>query len=215
MSNRLRIAIGLVLVMAASALAGLAVSTGLGTHVSQTDNSDNTFTSALSFANTGYLSPSAEAADTGGDDNGFEVNPTKAYSDDSLYASNIDGPGDLHLYYDYGVSLPPSSTINGIRVRVDWWLDGVGGDNSLGVQLSSDGGASWTALKIDATETTSEHTVTLGGAADDWGRPWTGDDLSDGNFRLRLTCNCSGGAECDSRDYYLDWVAVNVFYTAP
>jgi hypothetical protein len=30
-----------------------------------------------------------------------------------------------------------------------------------------------------------------------------------------LTCNCSGGAECDSRDYYLDWVAVNVFYTAP
>jgi hypothetical protein len=203
--------------MAASALAGFAVSTGLGTHVSQTDNSGNTFTSAPSFANTGYLNPSADAADTGGDNNGFELNPTYAYSGDSMYASNIDGPGDSHLYYDYhyDVSLPSGSTINGIRVRVDWWLDGVGGDNSLGVQLSSDGGASWPALKIDATETTSEHTVTLGGAADTWGRIWTVGELSNANFRVRLTCNCSGGAECESRDYYLDWVAVNVFYTPP
>ena len=215
MSNRVRIAIGLVFVITASALAGFAVSTGLGTRVGQTDNSDNTFTSAPSFVNTGYLNPSAQAADTGGDNNGFELNPTYAYSDDSLYASNIDGPGDRHLYYDYGISLSTSSTINGIRVRVDWWLDGTGGDNSLGVELWWAGGASWTALKIDATETTSEHTATLGGAADTWGRLWTGDELSDGNFRLRVSCYCSGGAECESRDYYLDWVAVNVFYTAP
>jgi hypothetical protein len=215
MLTRSRIAGGLVLVLGASALAGFAVSTGFGFYISQSNNLDNTFTSAPSFANTGYLDASAQAATSGGDGNGFELDPTYAYSDDSLYASNIDGPGDRHLYYDYGISLPSGSTIDGIRVRVDWWLDGVGGDNSLGVQLSSDGGASWTALKIDATETTSEHTVTLGGAADTWGRPWTGDDLSDGNFQLRVSCYCSGGAECDSRDYYLDWVAVNVFYTAP
>ena len=215
MSNRVRIASGLLLVVAAAALPGFVVSTGLGTRVGQTDNSDNTFTSAPSFVNTGYLSPSAEAATSGGDNDGFELDPTYAYSDDSLYASNIDGPGDRHLYYDYGVSLPPGSTINGIRVRVDWWLDGTGGDNSMSVELSWDGGTSWTAPKADATETASEHTATLGGAADTWGRLWTGDELSDGNFRLRVSCYCSGGAECDSRDYYLDWVAVNVFYTAP
>jgi hypothetical protein len=215
MSNRVRIASGLLLVVAAAALPGFVVSTGLGTRVGQTDNSDNTFTSAPSFVNTGYLSPSAEAATSGGDNDGFELDPTYAYSDDSLYASNIDGPGDRHLYYDYGVSLPPGSTINGIRVRVDWWLDGTGGDNSMSVELSWDGGTSWTAPKADATETASEHTATLGGAADTWGRLWTEDELSDGNFRLRVSCYCSGGAECDSRDYYLDWVAVNVFYTAP
>ena len=195
MSTQVKIAIGLVFVITASALAGLAVSTGLGSHVSQTDNSDNTFTSAPSFANTGYLDASAQAADTGGDNNGFDLNPTYAYSDDSLYASNIDGPGDRHLYYDYGVSLPPGSTINGIRVRVDWWLDGAGGDNSLGVELSWDGSASWTAPKADDTETASEHTAILGGAADTWGRIWTEDELSDGNFRLRVSCYCSGGAE--------------------
>ena len=215
MSTQVKIAIGLVFVITASALAGLAVSTGLGSHVSQTDNSDNTFTSAPSFANTGYLDASAQAADTGGDNNGFDLNPTYAYSDDSLYASNIDGPGDRHLYYDYGVSLPPGSTINGIRVRLDWWLGGTGGTNSMSVELSWDGGTSWTAPKADATETASEHTAILGGTADTWERIWTVGELSNANFRVRLTCYCSGGAECDSRDYYLDWVAVNVFYTPP
>jgi len=214
MLTRSRIAGGLVLVAGAAALAGFAVSTGFGFYISQSNNLDNTFTSAPSFANTGYLNPSADAADTGGDNNGFELNPTYAYSDDSLYASNMNGPGDSHLYYDYD-ALPSGSTINGIRVRVDWWLDGIGGDNSLGVQLSSDGGASWTAPKADATETASEHTAILGGTADTWERIWTVGELSNANFRVRLTCNCSGGAECDSRDYYLDWVAVNVFYTPP
>jgi len=215
MLTRSRIAGGLVLVLGASALAGFAVSTGFGFYISQSNNPDNTFTSAPSFANTGYLRPSAQAATSGGDNNGFELDPTDAYTDADGYASNINGALDSHLYYDYGVSLPSGSMINGIRVRVDWWLDGVGGDNSLGVQLSSDGGASWTALKVDATETTSEHTAILSGAADIWGRLWTGDDLSNANFRVRLTCNCSGGAECDGRDYYLDWVVVNVFYTPP
>ncbi len=140
MLTRSRIAGGLVLVLGALALAGFAVSPGLGTHVGQTDNSDNTFTSAPSFVNTGYLNPSAHAADTGGDDNGFELNPTYAYGDGPLYATNADGPGDRHRYYNYGISVPGGSTIDGIRVRLDWWLDGADGDNSLGVELSWDGG---------------------------------------------------------------------------
>ena len=215
MSNRFRIASGLVLVLAASALAGFAVSTGFGFYSAQSGNLDNAFTSAPSFANTGYLNPSAQAATSGGDNNGFELNPTYAYGDGPLYASNVDGPGDRHLFYNYGISVPSGSTIDGIRVRVDWWLDGAGGENSLGVELSWDGGASWTAAKIDPTETSSEHTAVLGGVADIWGRLWTVDELSNANFRLRVSCNCSGGAECDSRDYYLDWVAVNVYYTPP
>ncbi len=215
MSIRIRIAISLLLVMGASALVGFAVGTGFSFYVSQSGNPDNTFTSAPSFTNTGYLNPSAQAADTGGDNNGFELNPTYAYGDGPMYATNTDGPGDRHRYYNYGISLSSGATIEGIRVRVDWWLSGAGGDNSLGVELSWDGGTSWTAQKVDATETTSEHTATLGGAGDTWGRTWSVDELSNANFRLRASCNCSGGAECNSRDYFLDWVAVNVFYTAP
>src|SRR4030042_55219 len=147
MSNRIRIAIALVIVLAASALAGVGVSTRLGFYSAQSGNLDNAFTSAPSFVNTGYLDPSAQAATSGGDNNGFELNPTYAYGDGPLYASNMDGPGDRHLYYNHGISLPSGSTLDGLRVRVDWWLGGAGGDNSLGVRLSGGGGASWGAAK--------------------------------------------------------------------
>jgi len=211
------IKVGTVLIAALMALSCLATLTGisgLALFTDQNANTGNIFTTAASFpTDTGYRSPSADAADTGGDGNGFELDPTNAYTDASGYASNINGALDRHRYYDYNIAVDSGSTINGIRVRVDWWLDGTGGDNSMSVELSWDGGTSWTAPKADATETTSEHTAILGGAADIWGRLWTGDDLSNANFRVRLTCNCLGGAECDSRDYYLDWVAVNVFYT--
>lgn len=203
------------LLLAASALVVFVIGAGFGAYVSQSTNPNNAFSSALSFVNTGYLSASAQAATSGGNNDGFELDPTYAYSDDSRHAANADGPGDRHLYYNYGVSLPPGSSINGIRVRVDWWLDGYEGDNSLGVELSWDGGISWTGMKADTIESASEHMTVLGGATDIWGRLWMVNDLSDSNFRVRVSCSCSGGGQCDSRDYFLDWVAVNVFYTAP
>jgi len=216
MLTRSRIAGGLVLVLGASALAGFAVSTGFGFYISQSNNPDNTFTSANCFpGDTGLLNPSANAADTSGSGNGFELNPTNAYTDGGGFASNINGPGDRHRYYNYNTSIKSSCAIKGIQVRLDWWLDSTSDTNSMSVELSWDGDATWTAAQTDPTETTSEHTAILGGSLDTWGRAWTAGELSDANFRVRLTSNCSGGAECDSRDYYLDWVAVNVFYTAP
>ena len=52
--------------------------------------------------NTGYLSPTAHAADTGGDGDGFETNPTYAFDDDSVPASNVGGDGDRHRLSTYG-----------------------------------------------------------------------------------------------------------------
>jgi hypothetical protein len=215
MLAKARVVATVVFVVAAAGLGALGVSIGFGTYTAQTSNPDNTFTSAPSFVNTGYLDPSAQAADTGGDNDGFELNPTYAYSDGPLYATNMGGPGDRHRYYNCGISIPAGSTIEGIRVRLDWWLGGAGGTNSMSVELSWDGGTSWTAPKTDWEESTSEHTAVLGGVADAWGRIWTVDELSDANFRVRVTCNCSGGSECENRDYFLDWVAVSVYYTPP
>ena len=204
----------LTLALGVSTLAALTVRAGLGLESAESDNSGNTFTTAPSFTSTGYLGPSGQAADTGGNNDGFELNPTYAYGDDLLYATNADGAGDQHRSYNYGISLPSGSTVEGIRVRLDWWVDDGGGDNSMSVELSSNGGSTWTAAKTDAVESTSEHTSVLGGAADIWGRIWTPDDLSDANFVVRLTCGCTG-VGCGSRDFYLDWVAVSVYYTPP
>ncbi len=157
---------------------------------------------------TGFLSATAQAADTGGDDDGFELNPTNAFADDASYAENRNGPGDRHRYYDYAFSIPGACTVRGIEVQLDWWLDALNGTNDMSVELSWDGGTSWTTAKTDTQETTSEHTVLLGGSADTWSRTWTVAELSDANFRVRVTSNSSSS----SRDFFLDWVPVKVYY---
>jgi hypothetical protein len=173
----------------------------------------NTFTTIPCFyaGDTGLLNPSAQAADTGGDGNGFELNPTNAFADGGGSASNVDGGGDRHRYYDYSIAVPDACAVKGIEVRLDWWLSTTLDTNSMSVELSWDGGTSWTAAKTDAVETSSEHTALLGGAADLWGRAWTAGELSNATFRVRLTTNCSG-LFCPFRDFFLDWVPVRVYY---
>ena len=177
------------------------------------DSGEDSATVSCTAGSTGFLSPTAEAADTGGDGDGFELNPTNAFADDTAFASNINGAGDRHRYHDYGLAVPAACSVAGIEVRLDWWLDGDDGLNYLFVELSWDGGASWVVGKRDTTETTTEHTATLGGAADDWGRTWSPSEFSDANFRVLVTARC-GGSEpiCGGRDYFLDWVPVSVTY---
>jgi hypothetical protein len=209
-----KVALTLALV-AALALAGLSLRATLALFTDTASVPANTFTTAASFGctagDTGFLNPTAQAADTGGDGNGFEVNPTYAFLDGISNASNYDGAGDRHRYYNYGVSIPSACDITGIEVRLDWWLDSTFGTNSMSVELSWDGGASWSVFKTDTQATTSEHTAVLGGSTDTWGRSWTPSDLSDGNLRVRVTSNSDSGF----RDFFLDWVPIKVYYGPP
>jgi hypothetical protein len=204
----------LALALAASGLAAVAIATGLGASSDQSDNSGNTFTSAASFcpsSSTGFLDPSADAAVSGGDNDGFELSPANAYADGSGYAGNIDGESDRHRFYDYNVAIVGNCAIKGIEVRLDWWLDSTNGTSSMSAELSSNGGSTWTAAYSDTVGSTTEHTGLLGGSTDTWGRSWTFDELSNANFRVRLTSNSTSA----SRDFYLDWVPLNVYYSAP
>jgi len=165
-------------------------------------------------ATTSWHSPSANMADSGGDGDGFEINPANAYDDDGGQASNMGNgaEGDLtdrHIYYNYDFNIPPSSTIQGIEVRLDWQLTPVAGENSMSVDLSWDGGTSWTDTMTDTTQTKKEHTFILGGPSDTWGRTWSASDFSNDNFRVRV--HCYSDTE-DNRDFFLDWVAVRVTY---
>jgi hypothetical protein len=175
-------------------------------------------TPSLAYYTTGWHSPSANAATSGGDGDGFETNPDNAYSDSFGFAANLSNgtEGDLtdrHIYYNYGFDIPSGSTIQGIQVRLDWHLNSLLGDNSMGVSLSWDGGTNWTTTKTDTEETIgTDHTAYLGGTSDTWGETWEADDFSDGNFRVRVECYSS---EADVRNFYLDWVPVEVAYTEP
>ena len=172
--------------------------------------------------NTGLLSPSAQAPVTSGsgDNNGYQTNPTNAFANDGVFAvdtnsgtnnntSCTSNRKDRHTFYNYNVSIPSGATVTGIEVRLDGRADSTSGSPRFCVQVSWNGGASWTTAKTTSTLTTSEATYLLGGAADTWGRAWASGDFSNANFRIRIT----DVASSTSRDFSLDWVGVQVSYT--
>jgi hypothetical protein len=173
---------------------------------------------------TGYLDCTAQAAVTSGsgDNDGFETDPMNACEDDSSYAvDNNSGTGtstwcdnsgkDRHDFYNYGISVPSGNYIMGIEVRLDAWVDSTSSyTRRMCVELSWDGGNTWTSSQQTSNLRTSQRTYTLGGNGDNWGRTWTASDLSDANFRVRVT----DVANSTSRDFSLDWAAVKVYYGA-
>jgi hypothetical protein len=172
--------------------------------------------------NTGLRNPGANAADRGGDGNGFESGAANAQADDAASAVDVDSgtasstsctstARDKHRFFNYGITLPAGATVQGIEVRLDSRVDNTNGSPRMCVELSWDGGVHWTAAQATSTLTTTMATWTLGAATNTWGRTWTPAELSDGNFRVRVT----NVANSTARDFSLDWIAVRVSYKAP
>ena len=173
---------------------------------------------------TGLANCTANAAVTtnSGDNNGFETTPGNAcasgggVAQDASSGTNTntscsDTGKDRHLFYNYGLSIPSGSVINGIRVRLDAFVSSATSAPFMCVELSWNGGTSWTTAKSTATLTTSQATYILGTASDNWGRTWATGDFSNANFRVRVTDVASSTA----RTFSLDWAAVEVTYTPP
>ncbi len=171
----------------------------------------------ISADNTGHQNPSNNAADTGGLGDGFRYDPANAYTDGSGAASSPSGRETRHRYYGYNFSIPSGSIIKGIVVRLDAWLSGYScgtgwGVGYLGVELSGDGGINWTPAQNTTDQMVgSETTYLLGGESATWSRTWSAGDFSNANFRVRISCHATG--DCQGyRDFYLDWVPVDVYY---
>jgi len=171
--------------------------------------------------NAAFNSPSADSPETtnAGDNNGYESSPTNAYINDGSFATDTnsgtntnlnctDTGKDRHRFYNYDFSIPTGATINGIEADLVAKADSTTGTPRICVQLSWDGGTTWTAAKTSNNLTTSSATYVLGGAADNWGRTWNDANFSNTNFRVRII-DVSGN---NSRDFSLDWVGVKVYY---
>ncbi len=165
--------------------------------------------SRIQADDTGWHGPGSDnATSTGTGGDGFEINPTYAYADDNVSAENHGGLGDSHLFYNFGLPVPLDATIKGIQVRLDWYLDSDNGTSSMSAELSWDGGDNWTSPLTDNVETTAEHTAYLGGSTDGWGHSWTPNEFTDGNFRVRITCN----SDTAGKVFYLEYLSVIVYY---
>jgi hypothetical protein len=169
---------------------------------------------------TSFRSPTANGPNPGGDGNGYEANPAQANLHDGLFARDMNsgtGTGllctgngkDKHQFWNYGFSLPSGAVINGIEVRLDAKADSPNASPKLCVQLSWDGGATWTLPATTAQLGTSVAIYRLGGSTNTWGRTWTTAEFANANFRLRVI----DMAISNERDFMLDWVAVRVHFT--
>jgi len=171
--------------------------------------------------NTGWVSPSNQASQTGGDGNGFQTSPTSAFADGGTSIATDTNSGtntntscsntgkDRHAYFAYPLSIPGGSTVTGIEVRLDARVDSATGTRQMCVEVSWNNGATWTAVKTSAALSTTEASYILGSASDTWGRTWSASELTSANFRVRIT-NVSNST---SRDFFLDWAPVRVTYT--
>jgi hypothetical protein len=184
-------------------------------------NSSQVSATVIAGSNTGLLNCSANVALSGGDGNGFQTNAATAcahgggFAFDDKSGSNSgttcsDSGKDRHAYYNYGISLPAGSTISGIEVRLDSWTASIVGNPFVCVELTWNGGTSWTTAKMTPALTISEATYTLGAANDTWGHTWTTTELGNASFAVRIT-----NVGPKDRDFSLDWAAVRVTYVAP
>ncbi len=168
---------------------------------------------------TGYRSATAQAAVTSssGDNNGFQTSPANMLADDGAFAVDTNSgtststsctstAKDRHVLSNFGFSIPAGSTIQGIEVKLNSKVDSTTGSPRFCVQLSWNGGSSWTTALTSGTISTAETIYIVGGVTNTWGRTWTNNDFTNANFRVRLVMIASN----TSRDFSLDWVGVQV-----
>lgn len=115
---------------------------------------------------------------------GSWTNGANAYDQtDGTYATT--NSAVTHSYTNHGFSVPSGNAILGIEVKLE--VSGSTAAGTIDVQLSWDGGTSWTSVKTTPTLTTSDVVATLGSPSNTWGRTWSSTDFSNANFAVRLT----------------------------
>jgi len=159
-------------------------------------------TGSLSFIDpdVGLKSPTAYD-----DDYDAWSNPHEALSSNDDYAGAMRN-GEMNDWYNFNFGVPEGASIDGIAVNIEGCSLGIA-SSVKEVELSWDGGGSYTSENKQNTFGTTDSTETYGGSTDKWGRTWDDDEFSNVNFRVRverISAPIVSG---------IDHIQVNVYYT--
>jgi Flp pilus assembly protein TadG len=156
--------------------------------------------------------------DAGASGTGDWSGANNALTNNNNYATEGNN-GDQQVWRDFGLqaAIPDANTtIDAIEVGLtDVFINSSSSGCEVRAALSWDGGSSWSSNVGSgslSTSTTSDRNLGWDGSGTTapWGsHPWTRDELSDANFRVRLTWSCSTG-----RTVSLDLLEVHVHYTS-
>jgi len=137
------------------------------------------------------------------------TNPNNAFSQDRVYASCTSAKSQQ--YANFGFSLPPGSSLQGIQIDVTGYCDN--SDAYITASLSSNGGTSFSAGKTTTSfKGHNNMTNSLGGNTDLWGTTWSVNYFSDLNFRLKLN---STGSMSGGHQFKIDYVQATLYCTPP
>jgi len=149
-------------------------------------------------AETGWRSPGADE-----DDHGDWYYEGRARKSDNSDVTNGD-QGEEADWYEFGLVVPEGSEVLGIEVAIE----GQGNNHVFGVELSWDGGSTFTDTGNQHTWPSDNDSITtFGGAGDTWGRTWSVTELDDTWFRLKLE-----HIHDDDGTIHIDHIQVNVIY---
>ncbi len=162
----------------------------------------------------------AAVTSNAGDNNGYETTPGNACAQDGQLAiDDNSGSGtsglcassqkDRHTFWGYALGVPSTAAaIAGITIVAVGDQSNNGGTTSLCVQLSWDGGGTWSTARSVAMTTNTTTAYTLGGPTDTWGRRWVPENLITANFRVRVIDVSTQPA----KTFRLDYLGVAVTY---
>lgn len=167
--------------------------------------------------------PTMQAPETSGagNENGYDLNPGNACASGGGYAvdtnsgtdnvSSCSGAGkDRHRFWGYALGLPGTVTsIDGITVTAIVGQSNSGGTSSVCLQVSWDGGTTWSAVRQVPLTAASLTTYTAGSSSDTWGHTWVASQLTGSAFRIRVT----DVATTPNKDFRLDFLGASVTYT--
>jgi hypothetical protein len=158
---------------------------------------------------TGFKAPTRNGTPSTYDGSATEyTNPGNAYADDGSYATATDNEATYkwQSYDNFAFGIPAGAKIEGIEVQTNGKASAVSVLSGVYIYSQSFGGPSGYA---DQYFTTTEATLTHGGATDLWYQTWNSADFADGTFYL---LHFTGGSN-NGRVTSLDMVKVKVYYT--
>ncbi|MBI4674429.1 MAG: hypothetical protein HY741_22525 [Chloroflexi bacterium] len=195
------------------------------------------FTGAATSSSASFA-PNANAKVTlsAGDNNGYNSYPTRAYGDDSSYASDTNSgtasssvtcpttynsstlsKQDQHNFYYSLSTLPDSATLTGIQVKLDAWKRKTKSslDGTICIYLSGDGGSTWANVQTQALSTSSTSSYTLPSTSDSlWGYMWNVSTIKQSKkFVVRLVDVTNSSSSTKGQTFRLDYIGVTFFYT--
>lgn len=146
---------------------------------------------------------------TFGSNTGSYTNPTNATSDNASYATTVNTQTTTHQFYNFGFSVPSTGTITDVIVLANLRVDSTASRVRYGMELSRDGGSTWSTQKFTNQIGTTDEDVYWGGSPDDWTILPTPSQANDSsNFRIRIQNDFASA----SADAFLDYIAVKVCY---